>query len=418
MSSDAQAHTTAGMSTASPPFRAGRARLGVVSAYAAQGLGYATVVTALPALKERQGLDDTQVSLLILLVCLAAAGGSVLAEQLSTRRGSRAAVAVGLAAQAGALVVVAATAAPVALIGGFVVYGVGLGMVDAAAAIQGVLLQRRLGRAVMSSFFAAYTAAAIVAALAMSALSGWSVAAGWALAGAAVVLVTASAGGYRSLVPSSPAVPARPEVTTGEPASATDGPTAGTRAAGGIPPLPRRGIVIFGAVVLAAFVADSAVSTWSSIYLDDVLHAAPAVVPLGYAAYQAAILATRLLGDRWVRRSGRVRVAAITTLVGSAGFLPVAFVPVPVAAVIGFALVGVGVGALVPLAFSAAGELVPNRVDEVVARVNVFNYAGAVLGAVAVGLLSAGPGLALAFLLPCALLVPILVHVRRFAPRT
>ena len=84
---------------------------------------------------------------------------------------------------------------------------------------------------------------------------------------------------------------------------------------------------------------------------------------------------------------------------------------------LGFALVGVGVGALVPLAFFAAGELAPDRVDEVVARVNVFNYAGAVLGAVVVGLLSSGPGLALAFLLPFALFVPIIVQVRRFAPR-
>src|SRR5690606_11726266 len=148
--------------------------------------------------------------------------------------------------------------------------------------------------------------------------------------------------------------------------------------------------LVLGAVVLVAFVADSAVSTWSSIYLDDVLLAPAALVPLGYAAYQAAILLTRLVGDRWVRRSGRVRVAAVTAAVGAAGFLPVALIPSSVAAIVGFALVGVGVGALVPLSFSAAGDLVPGRVDEVIARVNLFNYAGAVLGAVVVGLLSEG----------------------------
>jgi MFS family permease len=73
----------------------------------------------------------------------------------------------------------------------------------------------------------------------------------------------------------------------------------------------------------------------------------------------------------------------------------------------------VGVGALVPLAFSAAGELDPSRVDEVVARVNLFNYAGAVLGAVAVGLLADGPGLALAFLLPAAVVAPTVGAARR-----
>jgi MFS family permease len=168
--------------------------------------------------------------------------------------------------------------------------------------------------------------------------------------------------------------------------------------------------------VLVAFVADSAVSTWSSIYLDDVLRASAGIVPLGYAAYQATILVTRLVADRWVRRSGRTPVAAFAAVVGALGFLPVAAIPSPFAAIAGFALVGVGVGALVPLAFSAAGELAPDRVDEVVARVNLFNYAGAVLGAVVVGLLSDGPGLAVAFLLPLVLLFPVVGIARRFTP--
>ncbi|WP_448631100.1 MFS transporter [Cellulomonas soli] len=385
-----------------PPLDARRARLAVGAAYAAQGFGYATVVTALPALKDRQGIDDTQVSLLVLLVCLAAAVGSVLAERLATRRGSRTAVVLGLAAQSLAVLLVAASAAPAVLVGGFAMYGVGLGMVDAAAGIQGVLVQHRIGRPVMSSFFASYTAAAIVAALAMSALAGGASAAAWALVAAGVLLAAVSTCARGSFVVTARDVP---EALGG--AAVTGEPRA---------PLPRRGIWVFGGVVLVAFVADSAVSTWSSIYLDDVLLASAAVVPLGYAAYQAAILLTRLVGDRWVHRSGRARVAAVAAGVGAVGFLPVALVPSPGAAIAGFALVGVGVGALVPLAFSAAGELAPDRVDEVVARVNLFNYAGAVLGAVVVGLVSDGTGLAVAFLLPCVLLAPVLGHARRFAP--
>lgn len=85
-----------------------------------------------------------------------------------------------------------------------------------------------------------------------------------------------------------------------------------------------------------------------------------------------------------------------------------------VAAVVGFALAGVGVGALVPLTFSAAGELAPGRVDEVIARINLFNYIGAVLGAVVLGLLSAWPGLGVAFALPALLLLPALAASRRF----
>lgn len=378
------------------------ARVAVGATYAAQGFGYATVVTSLPALKSRQGIDDTAVSLVVLLVCLTAAAGSVVAGRLATRWGSRTAVVVGLALQSTAVVLVAATSAPVAFVGGFAVYGLGLGMVDAAAGIQGVLVQRLLGRTVMSSFFAAYTAAAIAAAVAVSGLAASSRAATWALLAAGVVLISVSVRGRGRLVPPVPGVV--------EVVDAANGSRAAARA-----PLPRRGIWLFGGVVLVAFVADSAVSTWSSIYLDDVLRVSAGIVPLGYAAYQATILVTRLVGDRWVRRSGRPPVAAVAAVVGALGFLLVAVIHTPLAAIAGFALVGVGVGALVPLAFSAAGELAPDRVDEVVARVNLFNYVGAVLGAVVVGLLSDGPGLAVAFLLPLVLLAPVAGIARRFA---
>lgn len=72
---------------------------------------------------------------------------------------------------------------------------------------------------------------------------------------------------------------------------------------------------------------------------------------------------------------------------------------------------------LVPVAFGAAGELDPAHSDQVVARVNLFTYAGAILGAVVLGLLADGPGLGPAFLLPAAALAGILLLVRWFRPR-
>lgn len=412
------------------------ARVAVGAAYAAQGFGYATVVTALPAFKQRQGIDDTAVSLVVLLVCVAAAAGSVVAERLATRRGSRRALLVGLGVQALALPVVAGSTPMVPFVVGFAVYGLGLGMVDAAGGIQGVLVQRRYGRPVMSGFFACYTAAAVVGALVMSALVGAAAVPGaaGALVVAAVVLAGALLLGRHRLVgtdlalaaaESGPGAADEPDVVAvsapaggAAPGSAVPGVAPGVLLPPGPPrrPLPTRGIWLVGSIVLAAFVADSAVSTWSTVYLHDVLLASAAVAPLGYAAYQAAILLTRLAGDRLVTRTGRGPLVATTAVAAAVGLAVVALVPTPVAAVAGFAVVGVGVGALVPLAFSAAGDLDPDRVDEVVARVNVFNYAGAVLGAVAVGLLADGPGLALAFLLPAALVAPVAATAGRLAP--
>ncbi|MFD0522574.1 MFS transporter [Paractinoplanes durhamensis] len=82
------------------------------------------------------------------------------------------------------------------------------------------------------------------------------------------------------------------------------------------------------------------------------------------------------------------------------------------AAIAGFALTGIGVGILVPLAFSAAGEAAPGHSDEVIARVNLFNYGGALVGAVLLGGLSEPIGLRLAFLIPVLGLLATLPAVR------
>lgn len=395
--------TTSGVATV-------RARVAVGASYAAQGFGYATVVTALPGLKLRTGIDDATISLVLLMGALLAAAGSVLAERIATRRASRLALVAGLLAQAVGLgLVTTATSVP-PLVAAFTVFSLGLGMVDAAGNMQGVALQRAVGRSIMSTLFACLTAAAITAALTQSGLTrlGTERGAITALLVAAAVAAGVALAARTSLLTTAQT----PPVAAAE--APSDSAAPGAAGAPAPPPLPRAGIWLFGAMVAIAFVADSAVSSWSTVYLHDTLVAPGAVAPLGYAAYQAAVLVTRLLGDPLVRRVGRAAVVAACASVGVVGLLLVALVPSPTVAVVGFALTGVGTGSLVPLAFSAAGELAPERLDQVVARINLFNYVGATLGAVVLGLLSETTGLGPAFLVPALLMVPAVVAAPRF----
>lgn len=412
-----------------------RTRVAVGATYAAQGFGYATVVTSLPGLKARTGIDDATISVVLLIGALLAAAGSVSAERIARRWSSRTAVVTGLLAQAGGLALVAASTSVPPLIGSFVLFALGLGMVDASCNMQGVALQQRLGRSILSTLFACLTIAAIAATLAQSGLANLGTTTGAVASLVVAVLIAAAV-----------AVAVRPALVTG-PVGAPDGahapaPTAvapvadalgadavatsdateasdtgaatgATSSAPAREPLPRAGIWLFGALVAAAFVVDSAVASWSTLYLREELEAAATVAPLGYGAYLAAVLVARLAGDPLVRRYGRVRVAAPTGALAAVGLFVVALVPSPGAAVLGFALAGIGAGSLVPLAFSAAGELVPSRLDDVIARINLFNYVGALVGAVVIGLLSEATGLGPAFLVPALLLVPALAVIPR-----
>jgi len=386
------------VTAARPTTRSGSSsRIAVTAAYAAQGLGYAAIVTSLPHFKARYEIDDDTVSLITLTVVLMAAAGSWLADLIAIRWGSRAALVGALALEAVALVSVAfPLPLPVAWVA-FALYGLALGTVDASQAMQAVILQRRAGTAIMGSFYAAWTAATIVAALAMSggALTSLGVALALGLA-SALAIATAVYG-----------------IGAFDGSRERDADSHGAAR----PPLPRAGIWVFGLVILAAFTLDSTVSTWSSVYLGDNLGASDAVAPLGYALYSGFMLAARLVADALVRRWGRARLALVTAVVAAAGAATVALLPAPAGAMAGFALAGAGVGALAPLAFSAAGDLDPRRGDEIVARVNIFNYAGALVGAVVPGLLSGAIGLRWAFLIAAVAVACVAVASRRFATR-
>ncbi|WP_328464574.1 MFS transporter [Actinoplanes sp. NBC_00393] len=371
---------------------AARARL-IGAGYAAQGLGYAAVVTALPTFKDRQGIDDTFVSAILLLVCVAAAGGSMLADRVAARWGSRYALASGLLLVAAGLAGATVGTPNVVFTAILLAYGVGLGAVDASLSMQGVLVQARLGRSVMSRLFAAYTAAAIAAALLMSGMLASGAGAAIAVGVAAAFAATIGLVGWRTFEPG------RTERV------------AAVHAEGG--PSVRPVVWICGMLIFTAFLVDSAVSTWSTVYLQDSLTAAASVAPLGYAAYQAAVLVSRLVADHVVPRAGRTPIALGALAVCGLGCALVSILPSIGAAVTGFAIAGIGVGVLVPLAFSAAGEAAAQSSDEVIAKVNLFNYGGALLGAVLLGALSEPVGLQAAFLIPVVAVIATLPLARR-----
>ncbi|GAA4596434.1 MFS family permease [Actinoplanes octamycinicus] len=371
---------------------AARARL-IGAGYAAQGLGYAAVVTALPAFKDRQDLTDAFVSAILLLVCVAAAGGSVLADQVANRWGSRYALAGGLFLVGAGLAGTTVGTPNAIFVTILLLYGIGLGTVDASLSMQGVLVQARLGRSVMSRLFAAYTAAAIAAALLMSGSLASGAGASVAVGTAAAFAVLVGLIGWRAFEP-------------GRTERSSVVHETGGRAV-------RRVVWVCGMLIFTAFLVDSAVSTWSSVYLEDSLAAAASVAPLGYAAYQATVLVSRLIADHLVPRAGRLAMALGSLAVSGAGCAVVVLIPSVGAAVTGFAIAGIGVGVLVPLAFSAAGEAAKESSDEVIARVNLFNYGGALLGAVLLGALSDPIGLRIAFLIPVVGVILTLPLARR-----
>ncbi|GAA4477108.1 MFS transporter [Rhodococcus olei] len=385
------------MSSPTPADRT--ARTAAATAFGLQGFFLASVLTQLPAIKDRFGFDDTVIVIAVVTVSLVAGVGSVLAERLATRTDSRTTLRVGLGVVVAAGVLLALSHTTVPFFAAFGIYGIGLGMVDAATNMQAVAIQHRYGRSILSSFHAVWSVGAIIGALTVSLASGLDVGlTATILVGAAVV-----AAGTLRLGP-------RLHQADGEDPLATMNPVGGVQ-------IPWRPFLMLGAAMALFYAIDFGIGNWSALYLTDMLLSSASTAALAMAAYQGAGLVSRLTGDLWVRRFGETTVVRVGAIIGAIGLLVAVAAPTPAVAIAGFGVAGLGLPVVAPLCFSAAGQLAPpEQTDAIIARLNLFNYAGTVIGGGVVGAVAAATDLRAGFGVLLAFAVVLVVLAPAFHP--
>ncbi|RSS41474.1 MFS transporter, partial [Streptomyces sp. WAC07061] len=81
---------------------------------------------------------------------------------------------------------------------------------------------------------------------------------------------------------------------------------------------------------------------------------------------------------------------------------------------LGFTLLGIGLCVIVPQTFAAAGRLFPGASDTAVARLNIFNYVGFLIGSPLVGGIGDAWSYRGAMVVPMVLVLVTLFHARSF----
>ncbi|MEU4340644.1 MFS transporter [Nocardia sp. NPDC023852] len=384
------------MSSIAPVLRG--ARIANSFAFGLQGFFFAVVLTELPQQKERFGLSDGLIVGSVVLVSLLAGGGSVAAERLALHRSSRYTVRIGLllVALTGTMTAFAPNTAVLLIALGS--YGVAVGIVDASTNMQAVFIQLGYGTFILSSFYAAWSAGSIAGALFVSGCEALEVTLRESLLMAAgIVLMAGLLLGPRLLAPRDA------EASPGEAVTTDDGTVA------------VRAYLAFGIAMALVFAIDLAVGNWSALYLTDDLLADSATAALALAAYQGTSLIARLGGDPLVRHFGPRRVVRTAATVGMVGLAIVVAAPGPMVAIAGFLVAGIGMPVIAPLCFSAAGQLTSgSALDALIARLNLFNYAGTLVGGGVVGAVAAAFGHRAGFLIPLSFAAALIVLARMF----
>ncbi|MDH6623940.1 MFS family permease [Streptomyces sp. LBL] len=376
-----------------------RGRASLAFSFFAQGVAFALLVTRIPAIQDRYGVSDALLPAFLAAVPILAGAASVSTEQLVKRippsRVLRWAQPVVLLALLG----VGAGESMVELGVSLAAFGLAVGALDASMNMLGVSLQRSYGRSIMLSFHAVYSLGGILGASLAWVGAHWHLALWVSYLPVAVVLLPAALVGSRWYVDR--------EVGVGDEAAKGEGTGANT------------GVVFklllpLCLVMSFAYIGDSTVSNWSAKYLQDVLGSSEQLATVPYNVYMVTTLLGRTIGDFGVRRFGAVVVVRGGAVVAALGFAVVASAPGAWAGMLGFTLLGLGLCVLVPQTFAAAGRLFPGASDAAVARLNVFNYVGFLIGSPLVGALGDAWSYRGAMLVPMVLVLVTLVYARSF----
>jgi fucose permease len=342
------------------------------------GFAFASWAARIPQVRDRLDLDPAALG----LVLLAIAAGSLLALPLSGLVVGRIGSARTVMVMSALLGVGLATAALGSLVGvvpvviGLFLLGFGNGAWDVAMNVQGTVVERHLGKSIMSRFHAGFSLGTVAGALLGAALVAADVSVAAHLTVIAVVVVVGVVWFSRRFLPDTDG--------TGD---GTGGDT--SDGAPGFSSLrawrePRT--LLIGVFVLAFAFAEGVGNDWISVAAIDGHGVSAALGTLAFAAFLTAMTLGRWFGPGLLDRYGRVPVVRAMTAIGIAGVALFVFSPSPSLAFVGTLLWGLGSSLGFPVGMSAGGDD-PGRAAGRVSVIASIGYCAFLAGPPTIGFL-------------------------------
>jgi MFS family permease len=374
----------------------GSTRVAVALFFFGDGLLLGSWASRIPAVQRHTDLANARLGLALFAASVGALVAMPLAGWLCARVGSRDVTAVALLVGSVSLVGASLAGGLAGLAAALFGFGAGFGAINVAANAQGLALERRYGRPILSSFHAAFSSGGLVGAGLGALVAGAAIQPRAHFAVLAIVLVLF-------------ALVARPRLLVAE-ADATERTVTLAR--------PPRALLVLGAAAFCTMLAEGAAADWSAVYLSHSVGAAAAVAALGYTTFSLAMVASRTFGDRLNVRLGPVALVRGGGLVAALGLAAALLAGSTAAALAGFAAMGLGLGVVVPVLFRAAGSTSGIPAGVAVAAVSTIGWFGFLAGPPAIGLVAGAVGLRGALGLVVAVTALLALLARSAGPRS
>jgi len=366
-----------------------RGRWAVAGMFLVNGFMVGSWAPQIPLVLTRLNITESTLGLLILCFGIGALVSMPWCGWLMARFGQQPVLrTVGLLQGLGLIAVVLSPSVPVTAVT-MLVFGALVGCTDVAMNAATIPIEKRLGKAVMSSMHGFWS----LGGFAGGALGGFMLQSFGPVAHATLVAVIAIA------IAAASAPYILPELK--DPAQ----PTGAAKKGFSIPTSPTA--YILGLMAMFLFVSEGAVLDWGALYMTQEKGADLAVAGLAYAFFAGAMAAMRFVGDIVRNRFGGVNTLRVCSFIAAAAMFAAAFAPSAMLVIIAFAVCGLAVANTVPIVFSAAGNVPGISSGAGMSVATTMGYAGILFAPSSIGFIAERTGFSPVFIALAGLLVVV-----------
>lgn len=374
-----------------------KARTAVFLYFLVGGTAIAVWAVHIPAVEDRLKISHAVIGSLLLLVGAGAFTSMEVMGRIIDRIGSKTATQIGGIACGLSLFLPAFAPDVFWLALALFVLGLGIGAVDVSMNAHAIEVEREYKRPIFSAFHAMWSIGGIVGSAIGAFALGLSIPMQVTLSVCAVILT------FTSIAIGPMMLPNNPNEVHHENLSRTDKKIARKSAA-------KANRSVFGYVLFVgllgtfAAIAEGSAVDWSALHLSSVLKTSESFAALGVLVFSLTMTAGRLTADRFVNRFGRMWLVRWGCSISALGFLVAIFSTDPMFVLVGYGIVGIGLAAVIPQIFAAAGSIgEESHAGRNMAKVVGLVYIGILSGPAVIGWITVFVPLNFALLLSAVL---------------
>ncbi len=368
------------------------ARRAVNAIFFINGFLHANLASRYPRMQDFFGLSNGTLGMILLSTSVGAVLAMPFTGWLIIRNGSRLIGIVSVFAYCLFFPLVTLVPGVPGLVALFFMMGVTAGMLDVSMNAQAVMVERGMGKPIMTSFHALFSIGMAVGAVCGSFFEKFAIGLQSHLTVITMVSVFAAFWVRYHLIHD------KPEASAEAPAFQ----------------LPNAAMVSIGVIAFCCMLGEGAMADWSTNYMERVVLAPKALAPIGLSAFALAMTIGRVLGDSGRARFGDRKLMVSCSLVSTAGITVSLLATNPYLVIAGFFLVGIGLSVIVPIAYSIAGNNSELGPGVGLAMVTTVGYTGFLFGPPVIGFIADVSGLRIGLIFVALLFIAMTLLSYRY----